>query len=88
MHDIESRGGFRYYGIWGQKYPCSPCFKTFIDQVILQILFRQNSNVSKLCTVAIHQSFVSSFYINELYRKKTSFNLFKNIILRVSMKST
>ena len=49
------------------------CLKIFINEIILQFIFYQNSNTSKSCFVASDESFVSFSYINEQYRKKRSF---------------
>ena len=50
----------------GSKTSAGPLFESFINQVILQIVFRQNSNAAKLCSVASDELFVSFLYINEL----------------------
>ena len=48
--------------------------KIFINQINLQVIFCQNSDASKLCSVvASNESFVSFLYINELYRKMAVF---------------
>ena len=72
-------GGFRDCGAWGQKCLWCLCLKIFINQIILQIVFRQNSDASKLCSVASDESFVSFLCINELYRKKACFLIFSKI---------
>ena len=66
-------GGLKDYGIQGQKQMRDSCLKIFINQIILQFIFYQNSNTSKSCFVASDESFVSFSYINEQYRKKRSF---------------
>ena len=50
-----------------------PCLNFFINQIIFQVAFRQNSNASKLCSVASDESFATFLYINELRRKVSSF---------------
>ena len=45
-------------------------FENCYNQIIFQIVFRENSNASKLCLVASDQSVVSFSYINELHKKK------------------
>ena len=45
------RGGFSDCRARGRIYPQGPYLNIFINQVILQILFRQIFNASKLCTV-------------------------------------
>ena len=52
-------GGFRVCGAWGQKHLRGLCLKIFINQIILQIVFRQNYNTSKLNLVANDESFVN-----------------------------
>ena len=50
-----------------------PCLNFFINQIILQVVFRQSSNASKLCSVASDESFATFLDINELCRKVSSF---------------
>ena len=45
------RGGFSDCRARGRIYPQGPYLNIFINQVILQILFRQIFDASKLCTV-------------------------------------
>ena len=54
---IGGSGGFRDCGAWVLKF--------LITKIILQVAFRQNSNSSKLCSVASDESFVSFLYIND-----------------------
>ena len=63
-----------YCGAPGPKHLRDPRFRISINQINLQVIFRQNSNASKLCSVvASDESFVSFLYINELYRKMAVF---------------
>ena len=47
--------------------------KNVLSKTFTLRLYEINSNVSKLCSVASDESFVSFLYINELYRKKACF---------------
>ena len=72
--DSADSGCFRYCGAPGRKHLRDSRFKIFINQINLQVIFCQNSNASKLCSVvASDESFVSFLYINELYRKMAVF---------------
>ena len=62
-------GSFRNCKTQDWKHLWGPCLKMFIYQIVI----RQYSNASKLCSVASDESFVSFLYINELYRKKERF---------------
>ena len=63
-----------YCGAPGPKHLRDPRFRISINQINLQVIFRQNPNASKLCSVvASDESFVTFLYINELYRKKAVF---------------
>ena len=55
LHNPPS-GGFRVCRAWGSA---DPCLKIFINQIILQIVFCQNYNTSKLNPVANDESFVN-----------------------------
>ena len=55
----------------GTENLCVTFLWVFFKQIILQVVFRQNSNASQLCPVARDGSFVSFLSINELYKKKT-----------------
>ena len=72
--DSADSGGFRNCGASGRKHLRDPRFRISINQINLQVIFRQSSNASKLCSVvASDESFVTFLYINELYRKKAVF---------------
>ena len=72
--DSADSGGFRYCGAPGRKHLRDPRFKIFINLINLQVIFRQNSNASKLrFVVASDESFVSFLYINEVHRKMAVF---------------
>ena len=60
------KGSFMNCMAMGRKHLRSPFLKVFIDQIILLIVFPQNSNALKLCSVASDEPFVSFLYINEL----------------------
>ena len=50
-------GGFRDYKFRGWKQLRSPFLESSINEVILQIVFSQSSNVWKLCSVTSDESF-------------------------------
>ena len=51
--DSADSGGFRYCGAPGQKNLRDPRFRIFINQINLQVIFRQNSNASN-CALQQH----------------------------------
>ena len=48
----------------GPKTCAGTFLKIFINQIILQVVFRRNFNASKLCSIASDESFVSFLHIN------------------------
>ena len=57
-------------GAKGRKLLRGLYLKIFINQIILQIVFPQNFNFWKLCSVVSDEPSVNVLYINEMYRKK------------------
>ena len=70
---ISEQGSFRNCRAQGWKHLRVSCLKLFINQILLRVVFRQNSSTSKLCSAASDESFAIFLFINELYRKNSRF---------------
>ena len=74
---VTTSGGYKDCATRGRKCLRGLCLKIFINQIILQLVFRQNYNPSKLCSLPSNEFFTlisctgksHVFFVLEMYLK-------------------
>ena len=85
----RSRWQWRFYGLRDPGNKAENIFGALVWKFWLTIpqdVVCQNSNASKLCSVTSNESFLSSLYINEPYRKDMLFRNMKKCLFSANLR--